>query len=83
MTTAAPINNDLRHAVRGRVLLPTDDEFERARRPWNLAVDQAVLAVVEAADADDVASLVRYASAAGWPSPPSPAGTVRPVTSRE
>ncbi|WP_149263694.1 FAD-binding oxidoreductase [Actinomadura sp. K4S16] len=55
----------LRSAVRGRVLLPGDPEFDAARRPWNLAVEQPVEAVVEAADADDVAALVRHARTAG------------------
>ncbi|MEV8443861.1 FAD-binding oxidoreductase [Actinosynnema sp. NPDC051121] len=52
---------NLRSAVRGRVLLPGDDDFTPAAKPWNLAVDQPVAAVVDAADADDVAALVRYA----------------------
>jgi hypothetical protein len=51
--------NTLRSAVRGQVLLPGDSGFDAARRPWNLAVEQPVAAVVEAADADDVAALVR------------------------
>jgi FAD/FMN-containing dehydrogenase len=55
------IGNDLRQTVDGRVLEPGDDGFEEARRPWNLAVDQPVRAVVTATDADDVAALVRYA----------------------
>ncbi|MER6947576.1 FAD-binding oxidoreductase [Nonomuraea sp. NPDC000554] len=57
--------NDLRSRVRGSVVLDGDDVFEQARRPWNLAVEQPVAAVVEAADADDVAALVRYARDAG------------------
>ena len=57
----------LRSAVRGRVLLPGDDGFEAAGRAWNLAVDQRVRAVVEAADADDVAAVVGYAHRAGVP----------------
>ncbi|WP_405432714.1 FAD-binding oxidoreductase [Micromonospora sp. NBC_00617] len=55
----------LRSAVRGRVLLPEDTGFDAARRPWNLAVEQPVAAVVEAADAADVAALVRHARSAG------------------
>ncbi|NJP88473.1 FAD-binding oxidoreductase [Nonomuraea sp. FMUSA5-5] len=55
----------LRSAVRGPVLLPGDPGFDAARRPWNLAVEQPVAAVVEAADADDVAALVRHARSAG------------------
>ncbi|WP_407566071.1 FAD-binding oxidoreductase [Streptomyces sp. 184] len=58
--------DDLRSAVRGRVLLPGDDGFEPATQPWNRAVPQpSAAAVVEAADADDVAALVRYARRAG------------------
>ncbi|MFD1547762.1 FAD-binding oxidoreductase [Nonomuraea guangzhouensis] len=57
--------NDLRNLVRGRILLPGDDGFDKARRPWNLAVEQSVPAVVEAADAADVATVVRYAHARG------------------
>ncbi|UBU18978.1 FAD-dependent oxidoreductase [Nonomuraea gerenzanensis] len=57
--------NTLRTAVRGPVLLPGDPGFDTAHRPWNLAVEQPVAAVVEAADADDVAALVRFARAAG------------------
>ncbi|MFC8797700.1 FAD-binding oxidoreductase [Promicromonospora sp. NPDC057138] len=51
--------------TRARVWLPGDADFDAARRPWNLAVDQPVAAVVEAADAADVAILVRNAAAAG------------------
>ncbi|GAA2729770.1 FAD-binding oxidoreductase [Actinocorallia aurantiaca] len=57
--------NTLRSVVRGRVWLPGDPGFDTARRPWNLAVEQPVAAVVEAADADDVAALVRHADSAG------------------
>ncbi|GAT66864.1 FAD-linked oxidase [Planomonospora sphaerica] len=57
--------SDLRTQVRGRVLLPGDGGFDQARRPWNLAVEQSVPAVVEAADAADVAALVRFARTRG------------------
>ncbi|MFE5340435.1 FAD-binding oxidoreductase [Isoptericola sp. NPDC056578] len=49
----------------GRLLLPGDEGFDAAATPWNLAVRQPVAAVVEAADADDVAATVRHARAAG------------------
>ncbi|MFF0729210.1 FAD-binding oxidoreductase [Streptomyces sp. NPDC004134] len=66
---------ELRSAVRGRVLLPGDDGFEAAAKPWNLAVPQpAAAGVVEAADADDVAALVRYARRAGVAVAAQPAG---------
>ncbi|WP_107658950.1 FAD-binding oxidoreductase [Nocardia suismassiliense] len=57
--------NTLRSAVRGRVLLPGDEEFDTARTPWNLSVDQPVAAVVHVEDADDMAAVVGYARAAG------------------
>src|SRR5690606_28443848 len=48
--------------------------FDDARRPWNLAVDQPATAVVEAADAADVAALVRYARATGMAISTQPSG---------
>ncbi|WP_030174495.1 FAD-binding oxidoreductase [Spirillospora albida] len=66
--------NTLRSAVRGQVLLPGDPGFDTARRPWNLAIEQPVAAVVEAADADDVAALVRYARSAGLTIATQPSG---------
>ncbi|MFC4113129.1 FAD-binding oxidoreductase [Nonomuraea zeae] len=66
--------NELRTLVRGRVLLPGDDGFDQARRPWNLAVEQSVPAVVEAADAADVATLVRYARPRGLKVSAQPSG---------
>ncbi|WP_114906088.1 FAD-binding oxidoreductase [Ornithinimicrobium murale] len=56
-----PSLNQLADTVRGRVSLPSDPEFAQAHLPWNLAVQQPVCAVVEAADADDIARLVRFA----------------------
>lgn len=64
-SASSDLSEGLRRAVRGRVWLPGDADFEGVRRPWNLAVEQPAAAVVEAADEADVAALVRYASAAG------------------
>ncbi|MET7462463.1 FAD-binding oxidoreductase [Nonomuraea sp. NPDC005501] len=55
----------LRSVVRGQVWLPGEPGFDAARSPWNLAVEQSAAAVVEAADADDIAALVRHARVAG------------------
>ncbi|TCO50841.1 FAD-binding oxidoreductase [Actinocrispum wychmicini] len=57
--------NELKSVVRGQVWLPGDPGFHAARRPWNLAVQQPVAAVVEVADAEDVVALVKHARAAG------------------
>ncbi|AYF77891.1 FAD-binding oxidoreductase [Nocardia yunnanensis] len=65
---------ELRSVIRGRVLLVGDNGFDAARTPWNLAVAQPVSAVVEAADADDVAALVRFAASAGYPIAAQPSG---------
>ena len=65
---------ELRRAVRGRVWSPGDPDFDSVRRPWNLAVDQPVATVVEAADAADVAALVRFAAAAGLAVSTQPSG---------
>lgn len=52
-------------SLRGRVLLPEDAGFERAATAWNLAVEQRVAAVVEVADAEDVATTVSHARRSG------------------
>ncbi|HEX7352034.1 FAD-binding oxidoreductase [Brachybacterium sp.] len=69
-----PDLSSLRDAVRGDVQLPGDPGFDQAHRPWNLAIPQSVLAVVEAADAADVAALVRFAAAHGLPVAAQPSG---------
>ncbi|MEV6986201.1 FAD-binding protein [Sphaerisporangium sp. NPDC051017] len=56
---------DLRRALRGPVSVPGDADFEAARKPWNLTVEQRVRAVVEIEDAADASVLVRYAAGAG------------------
>jgi FAD/FMN-containing dehydrogenase len=66
--------NDLRGVLKGRVVLPGDDGFEQAAMAWNLTVGQPVAAVAEAADADDVAALVRYAGRAGLTVTAQPSG---------
>jgi FAD/FMN-containing dehydrogenase len=63
--TATTPHAALRTAVRGRVWLPGDAGFDDARLPWNRAVEQPAVAVVEAVDTDDVAALVRYAAEHG------------------
>lgn len=68
------LGSELRRRLKGRVLESGDEGFEHARRPWNLAVAQPVRAVVEAADADDVAALVRYTSLNGLTITAQPSG---------
>ncbi|MFI6297794.1 FAD-binding oxidoreductase [Nonomuraea sp. NPDC050790] len=68
------MTSNLRDVIKGRVLLPGDDDFDAARKPWNLAVDQPVAAVAHAADAADVASLVRHAATTGLTIATQPSG---------
>lgn len=56
---------DLRKALRGRVLLPGEPGFETAATSWDLSVRQRVSAVVEPADAHDVAAVVVHARRTG------------------
>jgi len=51
--------------TRGAVVRPGDRNWDSARQAWNLAVDQRPAAVAFPADEADVASVVRYARAAG------------------
>ena len=64
----------LADVIRGRIWFPGDPDFDRAHRPWNLAVEQAVHAVVEAADAEDVADLVAFARDNGLEVATQPSG---------
>lgn len=52
-------------ALRGSLILPDDDEFAAARRPWNLAVEQHPVAVASPAGIDDLRVLLAAARDAG------------------
>ncbi|GGM06973.1 FAD-binding oxidoreductase [Nakamurella endophytica] len=64
MTVALDLES-LAATLAGTVVTPADPEWPSARMAWNLAVDQQPAFVVQVADADDVAAVVRYAGAAG------------------
>ncbi|WP_248963971.1 FAD-binding oxidoreductase [Sphaerisporangium perillae] len=65
MIESTALAADLRRAVRGRVLVRGDEGFDIARAPWDGAIDQRVIAVVEAEDAADAAAVVGCARLAG------------------
>jgi hypothetical protein len=46
-------------------ITPKDADYDAARMPWNVAVDQRPVAVVRAASADDIADAVRTAKSRG------------------
>ncbi|GAA0380226.1 oxidoreductase [Acrocarpospora corrugata] len=65
MNDFSALRSELRRVVRGQVIVSGDAGFDAARTPWDAAVQQRVRAVVEVADAADVAALVSYARKAG------------------
>ncbi len=48
-------------SIRGRVVTPSDDDWDEARQAWNLAADQRPDAVALVESADDVAKVVGFA----------------------
>jgi FAD/FMN-containing dehydrogenase len=56
---------DLRGRVSGRVVLPEDEDWARARQAWNLAADQWPTAVVFPQSAEDVMAIVGLARGLG------------------
>ncbi len=53
--------DDLARSVRGRLLRGSSPGYDEARRVWNLAYDRRPLAMVSAADVDDVRRCVEFA----------------------
>jgi FAD/FMN-containing dehydrogenase len=64
----------VRSTLTGSLLLPSDDDFDRARRPWNLAVEQTPAGVAAPAGVDDLRALMRAARDAGTPLAVQPSG---------
>ncbi|MEU3623039.1 hypothetical protein BS329_20805 [Amycolatopsis coloradensis] len=54
-----------RETVQGAVIEPGDQRFASATRPWSLTVEQRPVAVVVAADVEDVAATVGFAARQG------------------
>lgn len=54
-----------RRALHGTLLLPGDESFDDARRPWNLAIEQRPVGVAAPADLSDLRTLVQMARDAG------------------
>jgi FAD/FMN-containing dehydrogenase len=63
--TTLEIADHARALIKGRVVLPGDPDWEAARTPWNLSVDQHPAAVVEAADVADVQAVIELATQGG------------------
>ena len=51
----------LRSRIQGRVISPNDEEYDSARRAWNLAFEQRPALIVVAKDAADVVTAMQFA----------------------
>ena len=57
----------LAERLAGEVIAPDHPEYETARRVWNGMIDKRPAAIARCADADDVATAVRFAAEHGLP----------------
>ncbi len=62
MTTQEGLT-ELRRSLRGGILLPSDTEFEAARRGFNLLIDRRPAVIARCLDARDVATSLGFAQA--------------------
>ncbi|WP_091232411.1 FAD-binding oxidoreductase [Microbacterium sp. 3J1] len=69
-----PVLETARDTLRGTLILPSDDAFASAARPWNLAVEQRPVGVALPADVDDLRTLLRAAADSGAPVAVQPSG---------
>jgi FAD/FMN-containing dehydrogenase len=57
----------LAQRITGEVIAPDHPEYDTARRVWNGMIDKRPVAIARCADADDVATAVRFAVDHGFP----------------
>lgn len=62
---ASPPFGDLAAGLHGRLVRPEDPEYDSGRAVYNAMIDRHPAAIAYCADADDVASCVRFAAAHG------------------
>lgn len=60
--TRMPPWQALADALRGKLHLPGDADYDLRRRVWNGAIDRRPLAIARCADADDVCAAVKFAA---------------------
>jgi FAD/FMN-containing dehydrogenase len=52
---------ELKHNLRGEILLPSDDAYESARRIWNATIDKRPALIVRCSNTSDVIRAVNFA----------------------
>jgi FAD/FMN-containing dehydrogenase len=52
----------LRTSFRGRLILPSDPQFDEARRVWNGTIDRRPALIAQCSGAADVATAVKFAA---------------------
>lgn len=57
----------MKSSVRGRVVLPGEEDYDAERTGWNLSVEHRPAMIVVAASPEDVVAAVRYAASADLP----------------
>jgi FAD/FMN-containing dehydrogenase len=66
-STSSSTTPELRHLLSGRVLLPGDAEYDRARQVFSGTIDRRPAAIARPADVHEVARVIGVARAAGLP----------------
>jgi FAD/FMN-containing dehydrogenase len=64
-TSSLDLASALAERLTGKVVAPEHPEYETARRVWNGMIDKRPAVIARCADADDVATAVRFAAAHG------------------
>jgi FAD/FMN-containing dehydrogenase len=59
-TTHDPSIQELRAALHGPVLTPSDNGYDQARQAWNAMVDKRPVLIAQCLDADDVAAAITH-----------------------
>jgi len=60
--THTPSWQGVADALRGKLYLPGDADYDERRRVWNGAIDRRPLAIARCVDADDVCTAVKFAA---------------------
>jgi FAD/FMN-containing dehydrogenase len=63
--TTGPARVRLRAAMTGRVVDPTDDQYDTARTVWNAGIDRRPALIAQCASTADVATAVRFGAEQG------------------